>query len=292
MGERVRRFAAARAQAGLDGGVLDDQALEQALEGAVAEARAAYPSLRWSDDELVAHLGRHARGADPQSVRAVRVGELFVAGACAAGHDEAIAHLERDFMGAAAAGLAQMGLTDGRRDEALQVLRHKLLRPTEGEPGIASYSGAGSLAGWLRTAVTRIALNQRRTDQRRQAREEGWFADQLLPAGDPELDYLQERYRSELQDALTAAFERLQDDQRRLLRRYVIDGETLETLASEHGVALSTVSRWLSRIRDKLAADARRHFAQACSLDPSECDSLVRLVKSDLHVSVLRLLDE
>ena len=48
MGERVRRFAAARAQAGLDGGVLDDQALEQALEGAVAEARAAYPSLRLS----------------------------------------------------------------------------------------------------------------------------------------------------------------------------------------------------------------------------------------------------
>ena len=291
MGGRSRQFAAARAQAGLDT-VAGDEALEEALAWAIAEACGAYPDLTWSEDDFIVHLARHARRGDAEGIRAVRIGELFVAGACAAGRDEAIAHLERDFMGAAAAGLAQMGLAESKRDEALQLLRHKLLRPTDGEPGIASYGGAGSLAGWLRTAVTRIALNQRRTDQRRQAREEGWFADQLLPAGDPELDYLQERYRTELQDALTLAFERLQDDQRRLLRRYVVEGETLETLANEHGVAVSTASRVARELVTDTGQPARRHFAQACSLDPSECDSLVRLVKSDLHVSVLRLLDE
>lgn len=284
-------FIAARTRSGRDV-VESTEALEGALAWALERARTAYPDLAWPDEDFVEHLARHARSADAEGVRALRIDELFVAGACAAGRDDAIGHLERDFMGAAAAGLAQMGLSDSKRDEALQLLRHKLLGPADTEPGIASYSGAGSLAGWLRTAVTRIALNQRRTDQRRQAREEGWFADQLLPDGDPELEYVQQRYRRELQEALTLAFERLQDDQRTLLRRYVVEGETLEALATEHGVALSTVSRWLSRIRDKLAADARRHFAQACALDPSECDSLVRLVKSDLHVSVYRLLEE
>ena len=44
------------------------------------------------------------------------------------------------------------------------------------------------------------------------------------------------------------------------------------------------------RIRDKLQSDARRHFADACALDPSECDSLVALVQSHMHVSVQRLL--
>jgi RNA polymerase sigma-70 factor, ECF subfamily len=270
---------------------VDPATLEAALESAVAEVTAQFPDLPIDEERLVGHLARHAHGDDAiEALKVIRMPELALALACADGQPAALAILERDYMGSALAGLAQLRLDEAQRDEVIQALRAKLFGG-DVEPGISKFAATGSLAGWLRTAATRIALNRRRGAKRRQAREEVWFAEQLLVDTDPELEFLKERYRVELEEAMTLAFERLAGDQRELLRRYIVQGASLQDLADAHSVDPSTISRWLSRIRSKLAEDARRHFAQACALEPSECESLVRLVKSDMHVSVLRLLN-
>jgi RNA polymerase sigma-70 factor (ECF subfamily) len=157
-------------------------------------------------------------------------------------------------------------------------------------PGIAQYAGIGSLEGWLRVAAVRTALNAIRGAKREVRARESLLAAVGEPITEPELALVKVRYRGALEQATVKAFEQLPADQRELLRLYVVDGLTLEELSRIHDVHTATVSRWLTRIRDKIAADARRYFASECHLPPSECDSLLRVVQSEMHVSVARLL--
>lgn len=267
--------------------------LEAAIARIHADGSAAHPEVAVSPEALARHLGRClAAAADPPAaVAEARAAEIYLACGCSLGDGRALSIVEAEHMAGARKAVMCLDAPQATRDEALQQLRAKLFVPSGGAlPHIAQYAGRGSLAGWLRVGAVRIGLNSLRQSRRRDAREDDWAGDAALPVDDPELDYLKQRYQKELEIAMTRAFEHLADDQRELLRLYVSEGLTLDELARLHDVNASTVSRWLARIRDKLKSDARRHFADACALDASECDSLVALVQSRMHISVERLL--
>lgn len=275
------------------GQVAPSPALDAALARAHAAGSAAHPEVQLPAEALARHLGRCAGADDPvRAVSEARAEDVYLACAATLGDPRALRIVEADHMAGARKAVMCLDAPQATRDEALQQLRTKLFVASGGGlPHIAQYAGRGALAGWLRVAAVRIALNSLRQSRRRDAREDDWVAgDAAPPLDDPELGYLKQRYQQELERAMTRAFERLADDQRELLRLYVSEGLTLDELARIHDVNASTVSRWLARIRDKLQHDARRHFADACRLEPSECDSLVALVQSHLHVSIQRLL--
>jgi hypothetical protein len=55
-----------------------------------------------------------------------------------------------------------------------------------------------------------------------------------------------------------------------------------------YGVSRATVVRWLGKARAELLAAIRSELATRTGAAPDTCDSLLRLVHSQLDVSVLR----
>ena len=92
-------------------------------------------------------------------------------------------------------------------DDVKQRVRERLFVPREGVlPRIASYTGRGPLAGWLRILATRTAIDARRAQQRAagHASDDG-LCRVAAASPDPELGYLKGRYAREFGEATANA---------------------------------------------------------------------------------------
>ncbi len=266
----------------------------RALDAAVTRARAAHEPIEVPLEDFVRFIAeRVPSGANPlAALEALHIEELYLTCACLAGSSAAIAELDRAYVSEAGRALARVGLSGAAAEEALQQARERLLTPSrDAPPKLQQFSGQGSLGGWVRVVVVRTAMNARRSERRHAPRDDNLLATRMAAdADDPELDIIKKRYASVLADAVAAAFRALTSEQRNLLRMYVIDELTLAELARMHGVDASTISRWLARIRRRLYEETHRHLLEEHAMRPSECESLMRVVKSDLGVSLGRLL--
>jgi RNA polymerase sigma-70 factor, ECF subfamily len=70
----------------------------------------------------------------------------------------------------------------------------------------------------------------------------------------------------------------------------VLDGLTIDELATMHRVHRATVARWLVAAREQLTADARSRFITLAGLEGSDLGHAGELVESQLTVSLGRLL--
>jgi RNA polymerase sigma-70 factor (ECF subfamily) len=274
------------------GAVADTAALARALDAAVTRGRRAWPTVTLAPEAFADRLAALAPDdVDPvPAIASLRVEELYLATACLLGDGAAIAELEHKLMPAATRGAAVLVAADAA--EIAQHVRGRLLVAEPGRrPALAQYAGRGSLEGWIRVAAARAALNLLRGRRRDERTRDAAAALEVEDLG-PELRLVKERFREPMREATQRAFAALPDDHRELLRLHVLDGLSLDELGRLHDVHASTVSRWLARIRDKIAADTRRYFAERCGLPPGECDTLVRAVQSDLELSVERLLGD
>jgi len=262
---------------------------QEDLAAALRRAAEAWPSIAVDILEFARHLCRLAARAPPGWLRNAPCGDLLLAFACATGDRGALAVLERQFIGELGAALAAAGVTDAEVPEVLQQVRARVLVGANGEPPrIGGYSGRGPLAGWLKVAAVRVALGERR---RRGARPETSVPQPTLEqlahgVNDPELEYLRERYGAACQGALRSAMSRLDPGQRTLLRLHSVDGLGVEKLGLLHGVHASTISRRLARARADLREEAKQILGESLGLSASEIHSLIRLLRSDLHVSL------
>jgi RNA polymerase sigma-70 factor (ECF subfamily) len=257
-------------------------------------AAQAWPETSTRAEEFVHFMAdRFPETDDPLgALEALRIEELALCFTCLSGSQRALLELEKVFVAAAGAALGRLGLSHHAQEEAMQRARAKLLAGgANAEPKLAQYSGQGSLGGWIRVVVVRTALNAQRSERRLAPRNDDVLATRLAEdARDPELDIIKARYSQTLADAVSAAFRRLTSEQRNLLRMYVIDGLTLAELGRMRSVDASTISRWLARIRAKLLEEARNHLMEEHAMHASECESLMRVVRSGLHVTIERLL--
>jgi RNA polymerase sigma-70 factor (ECF subfamily) len=168
-----------------------------------------------------------------------------------------------------------------------QELRTRLL---VGErPRIAEYAGRGPLAGWLRTAAVRIALNLRRGTAER--RHDALSSKLHAVVSEPEVAMLRERYRDDFEASLRAALAGLPSRERALLGLSVRDGLTSEAIASLYKVSRATAKRMLARARDLLLEETKRELQGRIRLTTSEFHSVARVVCDDLDVSVVKLLE-
>jgi RNA polymerase sigma-70 factor (ECF subfamily) len=268
--------------------------LESALAAMLDAAQSTWPDLRIGPEVFLAHVAEHlpAEGDLAGAFGALRASDLYLACACAAGDRVALAHFERTLLSGIPGFLAGMRPSSPFADEVAQLVREKLLVGKEGgRPKIADYSGRGPLAGWLRVTSIRTALNLQESLERHAGEGEEELA--LLTAGvDPELDYLRVRYRSELSEALRSAIARLSEQQATVLRFHLCDGLTFDEIGAFYSVHKSTISRWLAAAREELLAATRRRLEKRLKLTDSEYSSLVRMLESDLDVSLHRFLRE
>lgn len=258
------------------------------LGRAVNEARAAWPDIAMDPGALAEHVA--AKLAAAGELAALRVGDLLVALACSQGDAAALRVLDERLRGAARPALARLG-DAAFQDDALQELRLRLL--VGPPPRILAYGGSGSLEAWLKVSAVRVALNLREREEKYAPPAFAVGPDDDRPlegVRDPELDMLRRRYRPQVAAALRAAFADLDAAERGLLRLYAVDGLALGELARAAGTSRATAGRRLLAVRQKLLAQTRVRLGQELGLGSADLDSLVRLVRSELYLTLSGLL--
>ena len=218
---------------------------------------------------------------------ALRLEELALARACAAGNERAwedfisryrqkmhgmALHITRD--GAHAAELADSLFADLYGVNARNGTRNSKL---------IFYTGRGSLEGWLRTVMAQEFINryrkQKKTVSLEEQTEEGAQFEAKTPEPECTLD-------QRLESATDEALAELSAEDRFTLASYYLDGRTLADIARALGLHESSVSRRLDRLsaglRKRILAGLReRGMSHAQAAEALEAD--VRDLTLDLR---------
>jgi RNA polymerase sigma-70 factor (ECF subfamily) len=163
-------------------------------------------------------------------------------------------------------------------------LRDRLLVAAPGAlPKIAHYSGRGPLAAWVRIAAVRLAIDLKRAAK-------PVFDAARLPdvadADNPEVQLLKSQYAGEYQAALRESWLKLSVRERSVLRLHYVDGRNLDEVGVLYKVARATAGRWIAGARERILDEMMQILAARLKLTQAELDSIARLVRRDLHLSL------
>jgi RNA polymerase sigma-70 factor, ECF subfamily len=273
--------------------ISDPAALEAGLTRALAEARAAWPAFAPPPEHLLPFLAaRLPEDQDPVSALAeLVVADLCLACACLRRDPAAMAAFEAAHFNMVEAALARLRAAPSQIDEVKQILREQLFVGTATTaPTLSTYSGSGSLGGWVRVTAVRAALRVLQRDQKGASPDPDMV--EALPAAgnDPELEHLKVRYRAAFKEAFAAAVKRLTQRERNLLRYHHLEGLSVDEIGVLYSVGRSTAQRWVAKAREALLLDTRRELAERLRLGRGEFESIMRLIQSQLHVSLSAIL--
>ena len=263
--------------------------LEAALEDAIVRGRAAWKDVDVADERFADFLGGRVPAGELEAARAA---DLWAACACGTGDGRAIGAVETRYFPDVDAALGKMGLSADRISEVKQGLRKLLFvgDPDAGTtPRITEYRGTGDLRAWLRVTAMRAALKLLRKENRETPTD-----DALLEAraheDDPELAYMKAAYRASFKTAFQEALESLHARERTLLKQQIVDGLGIDELGALYQVHRATAARWVQSAREKLLTRTRRTFMLNARISSDECESIMRMVRSQLDVSLHRRL--
>lgn len=255
--------------------------------GLLARAHAAWPASWISDADFLAHLDAcgGVDGAVPDPA-ALHVEDLYLACACARGVTAALAAFERDHLRRIREFAAGVDGSPAFIAELTQQLRARLLVADGARSArIATYTGRGSLGGWLRVAAVRLARDLARPARATEPIDELAAADV-----DPELGYLKAAYGDVVSRAVQDALAALTGEPRTLLKLHYVDGLSIDQVGVAFGKSRATAARMLAAARLGLLAGIRERLVASVGVRVEEADSLVAFVKSRLDVSLGRAL--
>src|SRR5262249_8622122 len=113
----------------------------------------------------------------------------------------------------------------------------------------------------------------------------------IPPGADLELDYIRVRYRDTFVSAFQATLATLSDRERNLLRLQYVKDLTTERIGRMYGVHRTTAMRWISTAQEHLLQGIRGALMKQLRISDSECDSLLKLVRSRLPETLPALLN-
>lgn len=265
---------------------MPDRELGDELEAPLAEA-----ARSWPDGDVEIFVRAIAERLGTGELGALCLPDLALACGCAAGTPAALAAFERLCGPVIERAIAAARVPDAERADVAQIVRRRLLTAPEGErPRIATYSARGSLKAWVRVVATREAQRVLPRVGREEHAEDDELDGLLARDDDPELAYLKRLYRAELKRAFTAAVDALEPRDRLVLRQHTIDRLGIDQLAALHQVHRSTAARWIESARAAVLAATQRELLRHLQVSRTELASIVRLVSSQLDLSLPRLL--
>jgi RNA polymerase sigma-70 factor, ECF subfamily len=258
---------------------------DEAVRDAVTSGQQTWPGISLAPADFAAWVT--ARNIDPAALKA-RGSDLYLACGCARGDARALELFDRAFLHALRPSIARGALAPEQLDELRQRLRVRLL--TGPEPRISTFAGHGPLAAWVRVAAVRLAL-ELHASLRGAAESESALLDALVSADvDPELAAAKQQYRAEFTAALESILLGLSPREKTLLRMHFIDHLNIDEIGSVFRVHRATVARWLVAIRRQLFQQLCGRLSLQLRSSASSVASLVRLVRSDVELSIQRLL--
>jgi RNA polymerase sigma-70 factor, ECF subfamily len=249
------------------------------LAESIAAARDRWPGIAADEAVLASLLEERGEGTPPCLV------DLVLARACVAGDAAAIRYFDRDMFERVDRVLARLGLSRADSDDIKQELRAKLLLGDRAK--LAQFQGTGPLAQWVASVAGREALG---TLRRKKPIDTLGDDDLLDSSDDPQLTALKTQHGSDFKRAFQAAVAELPARDRAVLRAMIVDDRTINEIAAVYGIHRVTASRWVSEIRHALLKGTRSRLRAQLSLDDSNLDSAMRMIDSNLDLSLYRLL--
>ncbi len=221
----------------------------------------------------------------------LRVEDLCLARGCAAGNEKAW----EGFLLRYRESLYDMAHSIAREDTIARELADNIFADlygisTSGGERVSklrSYTGVGSLAGWLRAVMARSYIDIYRKGRRTVSlEEEQEFTEVSAASPDPEI-----QVDPRLEEATAEVLGALPAEDRFLLASYFLDGNTLAEVARMLGVHESTASRRV----EKLTANVRkkiREILQRRGMTRAQAEEALEADVRDLQIDVGKRLKE
>jgi RNA polymerase sigma-70 factor (ECF subfamily) len=272
--------------------------LDRRLWSLVAEGRAAWPDLPLDAKVLVEFTARHLTAdlADA-ALDGLRPADLYLACACAQGSTAAINAFDRDYMREVEIALARMRIAAPRVADVKQLVRQRLFvgGGTAGAPTsagkISEYGGRGDLRRWVRSVAVRTCLNDLRKGKREiLVDDDHLIAQHAISQDDPEVEYMKRTYSNEFKAAFSEALTQLGPREQTLLRYHHVDGLNIDEIGAIYRVHRVTAFRWLEKANEHLVRDTLETLRARLQLPSNELDSVLRMIRSQIHLSLVRQL--
>ena len=222
---------------------------------------------------------------------ALRLEELVLTRACAAGHNGAWEHFLQRYRATLFSAAYKIAHDEATARELADSLYAELYGISDQGNSRGSkllyYSGRGSLEGWLRTIVAQEYVNRYRRTRRDSSLDEAVEEGRQFPAP-PALPDSTADLR--LDHAVAAEIAALEPDDRFLLASYYLDGRKLAEIARLLRVHESTISRKLDRATDLLRKRIRKRLIEG-GMSAREADERMQDVDvRDLQLPVEKTL--
>jgi RNA polymerase sigma-70 factor (ECF subfamily) len=262
--------------------------VERLLAEVLRSAGAAWPTVELEPSVFIAHLARHLPEGVPleTALRQMNTDDLYLACACAQGDQRAIAAFESHCLGVVDSAVSRHGVGSDVVVEVKQAVRARALVSESGPPRIVTFSGRGDLRGWVRVMATRESILLAKRARRETPLDDDDLLHAFVTPGDPELDQAKQEYAGEFKRAFAAALHSLPAREQTLLRQHVLDGLTIDQLGTLYHVHRATAARNLERARQAVLAATRAQMMGRLKVRPSELDSILRLIRSKLEISL------
>src|SRR5258706_1482044 len=254
-------------------------ALQPVCDGVCAQSRSAdWGMPRASFEQVLLSIGAKylpagaPAGEAEMFFKSLRVEELALARGCAAGNErawEVFLTRYREKLFEMALGVAREAATARELADSLYADLYGVNSRGERVSKLASYTGRGSLEGWLRTVLAQEFVNRYRKQRRTTSLDEEIEQGRQFPAQpqetaatgvgadrgiDPQID-------SRLDQSINSVLGSLTGEDRYVLASYFLDDRTLAEVARTLGVHESTISRRV----DKLARGLRKQILSELS---------------------------
>lgn len=266
--------------------------LQRRLWSLVAEGRAAWPDLQVEPKALVAFVARQLEVDQDvgELLDGLRPGDLYLACGCSLGDGAALAAFDRHLMREVDIALARMRIGPPRASDVKQLVRQRLFVGPPGQPGkIAEYAGRGDLRRWVRAVAVRTCLNDLRKGKNEiLADDDQLIAQQAIPGDDPEIEYMKRTYADQFRTAFAEALANLGAREQTLLRYHHVDGLNIDEIGAIYRIHRVTAFRWLEKAKEQLVRATLDTLRARLRLTPTELDSVLRMIRSQVHLSLVR----
>jgi len=270
--------------------------LDRRLWAIVAQGRAAWPDLSLDASAVVAFIARQATADLAETaLDGLRPADLYLACACAHRLPGAIAAFDRDYMREVDVALQRMRVGSPRLQDVKQLVRQRLFvgGGTAGQPTspgkIVEYGGRGDLRRWVRSVAVRTCLNELRKGKREILLDDDQLiAQHAIASDDPEVEYMKRTYANEFRAAFGDALAQLGVREQTLLRYHHVDGLNIDEIGAIYRIHRVTAFRWLEKAKELLVRATLQALRGRLKLPSNELDSVLRMIRSQIHLSLVR----
>ncbi|MEW6729876.1 MAG: sigma-70 family RNA polymerase sigma factor [Acidobacteriota bacterium] len=226
----------------------------------------------------------------------LNVKELCLALACASGDESAWDDFIAEYRGFMQGIARQLTANETTAEELVEIAWADLygLREVEGKrmSKFASYSGRGSLKGWLRAVLFQLSVDHHRRQGRLLQPDENTDFDRLTTPVSPPSESSSNRFRNAIEQALAQAFRELAPKMKLMLSYYYYDNLTLKQIGQLFHVHEATASRWLQKAQKDVRQAVEKILQRDYKFNQAQINECLSLAAESDEIGVRSLLVE